>query len=213
MSAHLDASGVTVSFGARTVLDHLDLTVGAGEVVGLLGPSGSGKSTLLRVVAGLVELDEGTVRLEGVDVTGRPTHRRDVGMVFQDDQLFTHLDVGGNVEFGLRMQGDRRSDRVERVAELLDLVGLAGFERRNVTDLSGGEAKRVALARSLAPRPKVLLLDEPLTGLDRDLHDRLLGDLGRIMGAEHTTSLLVTHDVAEAEAIADRVVTLAELMR
>jgi len=213
MSAHLDASGVTVSFGARTVLDHLDLTVGAGEVVGLLGPSGSGKSTLLRVVAGLVELDEGTVRLEGVDVTGRPTHRRDVGMVFQDDQLFTHLDVGGNVEFGLRMQGDRRSDRVERVAELLDLVGLAGFERRNVTDLSGGEAKRVALARSLAPRPKVLLLDEPLTGLDRDLHDRLLGDLGRIMGAEHTTSLFVTHDVAEAEAIADRVVTLAELMR
>ena len=149
----------------------------SGEIVGLLGPSGSGKSTLLRVIAGLVIPDRGMVRIDGVDVTDVPTHRRGVGMVFQDEQLFEHLDVAGNVGFGLRMRGDAPPARQHRVAEMLDLVGLAGFERRNVRQLSGGEAKRVALARSLAPSPRVLLLDEPLTGLDRELHDRLAGDL------------------------------------
>jgi len=145
-------------------------------------------------------------------VTSLPTYRRGVGMVFQDDQLFGHLDVAANVAFGLRMRGDGASNRAERVGELLDLVGLAGFQHRRVDNLSGGEAKRVALARSLAPSPRVLLLDEPLTGLDRELHDRLLDDLGDIMRAARTTSLLVTHDVDEASAIADRVVSLSELM-
>ena len=212
MSARLDVVGVTVTFGERIVLDRVHLTVDSSEVVALLGPSGSGKSTLLRVVAGLVPVDHGSVAIDGDDVTSLPTYRRGVGMVFQDDQLFGHLDVAANVAFGLRMRGDGASNRAERVDELLDLVGLAGFQGRRVDNLSGGEAKRVALARSLAPSPRVLLLDEPLTGLDRELHDRLLDDLGDIMRAARTTSLLVTHDVDEASAIADRVVSLSELM-
>lgn len=212
MSARLDLVEVSVSFGPRTVLRRANLTIEPSEVVALLGPSGSGKSTLLRVVAGLVRVDHGSVAIDGEDVTAVPTHRRGVGMVFQDDQLFSHRDVAANVGFGLRMRGDPHPSRSERVTELLDLVGLAGFEHRSVVDLSGGEAKRVALARSLAPSPRVLLLDEPLTGLDRELHDRLLDDLGGIMRAERTTSLLVTHDVGEAAAIADRVVSLSELM-
>jgi len=212
MSARLDVVGVTVTFGERIVLDRVHLTVDSSEVVALLGPSGSGKSTLLRVVAGLVSVDHGSVAIDGDDVTSLPTYRRGVGMVFQDDQLFGHLDVAANVAFGLRMRGDGASNRAERVGELLDLVGLAGFQHRRVDNLSGGEAKRVALARSLAPSPRVLLLDEPLTGLDRELHDRLLDDLGDIMRAARTTSLLVTHDVDEASAIADRVVSLSELM-
>jgi len=212
MSARLDVVGVTVTFGERIVLDRVHLTVDSSEVIALLGPSGSGKSTLLRVVAGLVSVDHGSVAIDGDDVTSLPTYRRGVGMVFQDDQLFGHLDVAANVAFGLRMRGDGASNRAERVGELLDLVGLAGFQGRRVDNLSGGEAKRVALARSLAPSPRVLLLDEPLTGLDRELHDRLLDDLGDIMRAARTTSLLVTHDVDEASAIADRVVSLSELM-
>ncbi len=210
--SELVVSEVVVTFGERTVLDGASLTVGAGEIVALLGPSGSGKSTLLRVIAGIVTPDRGTVHIGGSDVTSVPTHRRSVGMVFQDEQLFEHLDVGGNVEFGLRMRGDAPDSRGPRVAALLGLVGLTGFQRRNVRQLSGGEAKRVALARSLAPSPTVLLLDEPLTGLDRQLHDRLVDDLAAILRAEGTTSLLVTHDHDEAEAIADRVVTVAELV-
>lgn len=211
MSARLDMVDVTVAYGARTVLDHVSLAVEPSEIVALLGPSGSGKSTLLRVVAGLVAVADGRVAIDGADVTAVPTHRRGVGMVFQDDQLFNHLDVAANIAFGLRMRGADPPQQAERVGELLDLVGLAGFEHRSVVELSGGEAKRVAVARSLAPLPRVLLLDEPLTGLDRELHDRLLGDLGGIMRAEGTTSLVVTHDVDEAVTIADRVVTLAEL--
>ncbi len=208
----LDIRDVTVSFdGGRRVLDRASLHVGDGEVVALLGPSGSGKSTLLRVVAGLIAPDNGRVVLDGRDVTAVPTHRRGVGMVFQDEQLFPHRDVAANVEFGLRMQGRPATIRSARVAELLGIVGLAGFEHRRVTDLSGGEAKRVALARSLAPAPRVLLLDEPLTGLDRELHDRLAGEVAAILRATATTSLLVTHDPAEAAAVADRVVRMAEL--
>ena len=212
----LDVRDITVRFATRggtatTVLDGACLSVSDGEVVGLLGPSGSGKSTLLRVIAGLHQPDAGSVWIDGTDVTSSPTHRRGVGMVFQDEQLFPHRTVQQNVEFGLKMQGIDASARRERAEELLDLVGLDGFGIRHVTDLSGGEAKRVALARSLAPRPRVMLLDEPLTGLDRDLHDRLAGDVASILRTEGTTALLVTHDAAEASTIADRVVALASL--
>jgi thiamine transport system ATP-binding protein len=210
--SELAVADVHVAFGGRAVLDGAGLRVTSGEIVGLLGPSGSGKSTLLRVIAGLLIPDRGTVGIDGVDVTDVPTHRRGVGMVFQDEQLFEHLDVAGNVAFGLRMRGDAPPARQRRVTELLDVVGLAGFDRRNVRQLSGGEAKRVALARSLAPSPRVLLLDEPLTGLDRELHDRLAGDLAGILRAERTTSLLVTHDRDEAKSIADRVVMVDELV-
>jgi len=203
----LEVRGVVVVFGDRTVLDHVDLDVSDGEVVALQGPSGAGKSTLLRVIAGLLVPQAGTVRSGGVDITELPPHRRSIGMVFQDEQLFPHRDVGQNVEFGLRMQHRPKAERAARVAELLELVGLPGVERRSVTSLSGGEAKRVALARSLAPAPPVLLLDEPLTGLDRELHDRLADDLARVLRATGTSALMVTHDADEAARVADRIVS------
>ena len=155
--------------------------------------------------------DGGAVLVDDRDVTDVAVHDRGVGLVFQDNQLFPHRDVAGNVEFGLRMQRLPRAQREARVSDMLQLVGLEGFEHRAVTSLSGGEAKRVALARSLAPGPPILLLDEPLTGLDDDLHDRLAADLATILRATSTTTLLVTHDVDEAHAIADRVVLLSSL--
>jgi thiamine transport system ATP-binding protein len=210
MSALL-ITDVSVAFGTTTVLDHVSLSVADGEILALLGPSGSGKSTLLRVVAGLLAPDAGRVEIDGVDVTRVATHRRGVGMVFQDEQLFPHRDVGENVAFGLRMTGVGTADRTARVEELLALVGLSGFARRSVTSLSGGEAKRVALARALAPAPRVLLLDEPLTGLDADLHDRLAVDLRAVLTRIGTTAVHVTHDRSEATVVADRIVTLDEL--
>jgi thiamine transport system ATP-binding protein len=202
---------IRVTFDGAVVLDRVSLDVDDGEVVALLGPSGSGKSTLLRAIAGLVPLESGTVSIHGRDVTTVPTHRRSVGMVFQDEQLFPHLSVGDNVAFGLKMAGVPRGSRADRAAVLLALVGLPGFEERNVRDLSGGEAKRVALARSLAPEPRILLLDEPLTGLDRELHDRLADEVARILREVGTTAVWVTHDRDEAMMIADRVVELDSL--
>ena len=205
----LEARELTVRFGEREVLNRVSLSVADGEVAAVLGPSGVGKSTLLRVLAGLLVADGGSVWLDGAEITRVPSHRRSIGMVFQDEQLFPHLDVAANVGFGLRMQGATRATISARVGELLELVGLAGFEHRRVTSLSGGEAKRIALARSIAPRPRVLLLDEPLTGLDRDLHDRLAGEVAALLRATATTALLVTHDRDEAAAIADRTIVLA----
>ncbi len=190
------------------MLDDVTLTIGSGEVVALLGPSGSGKSTLLRVIAGIVPPDAGRVLIDGVDVTATPTHLRRVGMVFQDNQLFPHRSVLDNVAFGLQMVGVTKRERHERAEVWLERVGLAGLGGRDIAALSGGEAKRVALARTLIVEPVVVLLDEPLTGLDRELHDRLAVDLAELLRATGTTALLVTHDVSEATAIADRTVSL-----
>ena len=204
----LAARDVVVRFGERTVPDRVSLEVATGEVVALLGPSGAGKSTLLRVLAGLLGADGGSVWLDARDSTHVPSHQRNIGLVFQDEQLFPHLTVAQNIGFGLRMRRLERSAIAARVEELLTLVGLPDFGSRSVTTLSGGEAKRVALARSLAPRPAVLLPDEPLTGLDRELHDRLVGELADVLRATGTTALLVTHDHDEAAAIATRTITL-----
>jgi thiamine transport system ATP-binding protein len=207
----LDVRDVTVAFDGVPVLDRVSLSAGDGEIVALLGPSGSGKTTLLRVVAGLVTPDAGSVHLDGRDLTGVPTHRRGIGMVFQDEQLFPHRDVAANVGFGLKMQKVPAVERRRRVDAMLELVGLPKYGHRRVTDLSGGEAKRVALARSLAPAPRALLLDEPLTGLDRELHDRLVGEVAGILRRAATTAIVVTHDREEAAILADRVVTMGQL--
>jgi thiamine transport system ATP-binding protein len=207
----LEVNDVAVAFDGTVVLDGVSLALAAGEVVALVGPSGSGKSTLLRIIAGIVSPDRGTVCIDGLDVTGAPTHRRGVGMVFQDNQLFPHLSTLDNVTFGLKMAGRGRADRDEAGRRWLQRVGLAGFGDRRVTELSGGEAKRVALARTLATEPSVVLLDEPLTGLDRELHDRLAVDLAALLRGAATTVLLVTHDHDEADTVADRTVALDDL--
>ena len=191
-----------------TAVDGVSLHVEPGTVLALLGPSGSGKSSLLRAVAGLERPTAGSVTWDGEDVTGVPAHRRGFGLMFQDGQLFPHRDVAGNVAFGLEMAGVDRARRRARVAELLELVGLGGFERRDVASLSGGERQRVALARSLAPRPRLLLLDEPLSALDRALRERLAEDVRAALTATGTTAVFVTHDHDEAFAVADRIAVL-----
>jgi thiamine transport system ATP-binding protein len=202
--AHLTVDGVDLSFGTRPVLAGASMAVDLGEVVAVLGPSGSGKSTLLRVIAGITMPDAGTVTLGGHDVTNAPTHQRGVGMVFQDNQLFPHLTVGDNVAFGLKVAGTPAAARRATADDWLARVGLAGFGSRDVGALSGGEAKRVALARTLAVQPTVVLLDEPLTGLDRELHDRLADDVAALLADLAITAILVTHDPDEAATIAVR---------
>ncbi|MGW7545533.1 ABC transporter ATP-binding protein [Streptomyces sp. NPDC054770] len=204
----LDAA--TVRFGGRPVLDAVGLGVAEHEVVCVLGPSGSGKSTLLRAVAGLQPLDSGRVLLDGHDQARVPAHRRGVGLMFQDHQLFPQRDVGGNVAFGLRMRAASKAQQGTETSELLELVGLPGAARRAVAGLSGGEQQRVALARALAPRPRLLMLDEPLGQLDRSLRERLVVELRELFGRLGTTVLAVTHDQGEAFALADRVVVMRD---
>ncbi|ROS72111.1 ABC transporter ATP-binding protein [Cellulomonas sp. PhB143] len=195
--------------GAVTAVDRVSLDVPAGQVLALLGPSGCGKSSLLRAVAGIEPLAAGTVAWAGDDVGGVPVHRRGFGLMFQDGQLFAHRDVGRNVAYGLAGGGrPGAQERARRVEELLELVGLPGYARREVATLSGGEKQRVALARSLAPRPRLLLLDEPLSALDRSLRERLATDLRDVLVTTGTTAVFVTHDQDEAFAVADRVAVM-----
>ncbi|CAB4648562.1 MAG: ATP-binding cassette domain-containing protein [Actinobacteria bacterium] len=191
-------------------LHDISLDVTAGEVIGVLGSSGSGKTTLLRVIAGLHVASEGSVVLDGIDITTTPTHLRGVGLMFQEHALFPHLTVSDNVAFGLRMAKVSNPDRSIRVAEVLELVGLAGFGSRDVSSLSGGERQRVALARTLAPSPRLLLLDEPMGSLDRILRDRLVSELRELIVDLGLTALYVTHDRSEAFALADRIAVLDE---
>lgn len=206
--AGLAVSGLRVVLDGEPVLDGVDLRVRPEESVALLGPSGSGKSTLLRVVAGLLEPDAGEVRWDGTDLGPIPAHLRRIGLVFQDAVLFPHRDVAGNVGYGLESLGLPAEQRRTRVAELLSLVDLDGYGPRHVDTLSGGQAQRVALARALAPRPRLLLLDEPFGALDRDLRDRLGQEVRDLLRALGIPAVHVTHDPHEAALVADRVVRL-----
>jgi len=204
----LEIHAAAVLYGEHRVVDGIDLSVAPGEVVGLLGPSGAGKSTLLRAIVGLVELDAGRVQLDGLDLAGLPVHRRGIGLMLQDGLLFPHRDVAGNVAFGLRMQGVERELAKHRVGEVLELVGLAGYEDRAVGTLSGGQQQRVALARSLAPSPQVLLLDEPFGALDLVLRSRLVEDIQRLVRDLGITVVSVSHDRQEAFTWCDRVAVM-----
>ena len=208
MTSSLAVHEACARFGDVLALDRVDLEIAAGEVVAVLGPSGSGKSTLLRAVAGLQTLDGGRVLIDGRDVTDVPPHRRGVGLMFQDHALFPHRDVAGNVSFGLRMQRRPPREIAARVAELLELVNLPGFGRRAIHTLSGGEQQRVALARALAPHPEVLLLDEPLGALDRNLREHLVTELRTLFIRLGLTVVAVTHDQGEAFSLADRVAVM-----
>jgi thiamine transport system ATP-binding protein len=207
----LEVRDVTVVYPGSppiVALDHACLSVATGEVVGLLGPSGSGKSSLLGAIVGFVPLTSGAVLWDGVDVTRTPIHERGFGLVFQDGQLFPHRSVARNVSFGLEMTHVPAPERDCRVEEALTLVGLSGFGPRPVDELSGGERQRVALARSLAPRPRLLLLDEPLSSLDRELRDRLAVDVRSILHTTGITAIVVTHDPDEAAVMCSRIVRI-----
>ena len=207
----LDCRNLVVTYESTPVLQNLSVYIGAGEIVALTGPSGSGKTTLLRCIAGLEVVDSGTIHLSGEEITAKPAHLRRIGLVFQDNQLFPHLNVAENISYSLKLQRVSKSLVDEKVAEVLELVGLAHLARREIIKLSGGEAKRIAVARALVAQPKVLLLDEPLNGLDPELHTRLLEDLGNLLRSRGTTTLHVTHDQDEARAIANRVLDIREL--
>jgi ABC-type Fe3+/spermidine/putrescine transport system ATPase subunit len=206
----LAVTTVTKSFATTPVLRDVSFQASEGEIVCLLGPSGCGKTTLLRIIAGLETADEGEVTFDGHPLDDVAVHRRGFGLMFQDFALFPHRDVRANVAFGLRMQGLPRSEVERRVAEVLDLVGLSGYGQRRVFDLSGGEQQRVALARSLAPGPRLLMLDEPLGSLDRALREELMNELRAILKGVGVTVLYVTHDQQEAFAVADWVLIMRQ---
>jgi putative spermidine/putrescine transport system ATP-binding protein len=204
----LTLEGLSKSYGQTPVVSGIDLAIRPGEFVTLLGPSGCGKTTILRMVAGLIPPTAGRILVDGADISALPTHRRNMGLVFQNYALFPHMDVAGNVAFGLEMRGVNRAETAARVRAVLDLVRLGDFGERRPRALSGGQQQRVALARALVVRPAVLLLDEPLSNLDAKLREDLRDEIRAIQERLHTTTLFVTHDQAEALTMSDRVVVL-----
>ncbi len=206
----LEVTNIYKSFEGKLLLRGISFSVSAGETVCLLGASGSGKSTLLRILAGLESAEQGQVCWEGTDLASIPAHRRGFGLVFQDYALFPHMNVFENVAFGLKMQGLTRVDMEQRVNNSLEKVNLAEFKLRRVTDLSGGEQQRVALAHALAPNPHLLMFDEPLGALDRSLREQLMEELRTILRTSGVPAIYVTHDQEEAVKLADRILLLHE---
>lgn len=204
--------GLSFSYANTVVIDALSFSMNHGEVVGVLGQSGSGKSTLLRLIAGLETPSRGEIEISGQRIvdghTFVPAEKRGVGMVFQDYALFPHLNVIKNLEFGLHRMG--RSERVTRVMEMLELVQLEGFEKRYPHELSGGQQQRVALARALAPKPKLLLMDEPFSNLDASLKAAIRNELRSILSKAGMTCLFVSHDEQDIEAICDRTIRMGQ---
>ncbi|MFS8524242.1 MAG: ABC transporter ATP-binding protein [Limnochordales bacterium] len=206
----LEVVGVSKRFGPVVAVDDVHIQVAEGELLAVVGPSGCGKTTLLRIVAGLEQADAGRVVIQGKDVSGLPPERRDVGFVFQQFALFPNMSVAANVEYGLKRKGVPRAERRRRVEEMLAMVGLADLAHRRPDQLSAGQQQRVALARALAPRPKTLLLDEPLSALDAAIRVRLREELREMQRRLGITTIMVTHDQEEALAIADRVAVMNE---
>ena len=203
----LKVSNLSVEFGNTVIVDNISFTVPTGETLAITGPSGIGKTTLLHAICGIVRTTHGTIHIDNTDISSLPTHKRGIGLVSQTGDLFPTMTVSQNIEFGLRIAKLPKTDRATRVQELLEMLNLARLADRNVADLSGGEARRIALARALAPRPRVLLLDEPLSGLDQTTHAALMSDLARVLKQTATTALLVTHDHSEAELLAETTFT------
>ncbi len=210
----VDVSNLTKRFGTTTAVDDVSFSVAEGAFVALLGPSGSGKTTVLRMLAGLERPDEGRIAVHGRPVFGGrrevPAEERDIGMVFQDYALWPHMTVAQNIAFGLRLRRFTRRDRDARVAEALSLVHLDGLDARFPDQLSGGQQQRVAIARALATRPRLLLLDEPLSNLDAALREEMRVELVRLLKAQGITAIYVTHDRIEALAMADQIVVMRD---
>ncbi len=204
----LEVRDIVKQYQEQPLLEGISMRVGQTETVCILGPSGGGKSTLLRIIAGLEQPDSGSMFWKGEDITARPSHLRRFGFMFQDYALFPHMSVRENIAFGLKMQKVDNQEVEERVREALDMVHMGRFENRRVTDLSGGEQQRVALARTLAPRPNLLMLDEPLGALDRTLRAQLGAELRGLLRRIQIPVIYVTHDQDEAFSIADRVMIL-----
>jgi putative spermidine/putrescine transport system ATP-binding protein len=207
-SQPLSLDGVSKRFGAVAALEQLSLDVRAGELVALLGPSGCGKTTTLRLIAGFEFPDTGAIRIAGREVTNLPPNKRGLGMVFQNYSLFPHLTVAENIAFGLRMAGVPKRDRGAHVSRMLDLIRLPGFADRRIAQMSGGQQQRVALARAIVTNPSVLLLDEPLGALDKNLRENMQFELKSLQSKLGITSVMVTHDQEEALTMSDRVVVM-----
>lgn len=203
----LEVSQLDVVIASKPILENVSLEVADGEIVAVLGPSGSGKSTLLRAIAGLIEPATGDIRWDGRSIVGLPTHRRGFGLMFQGYALFPHMTVAENVGFGLKMA---HRDDPRAVEEALSAVGLAGFADRQVESLSGGERQRVALARTLAPEPELVMLDEPLGALDRNLRQKLVVDTRKVLEEREVTAIVVTHDREEAVALSNRLALMRQ---
>ncbi len=206
----LQLNNLTLAYDATVAVESLDLAVGSGELLALLGPSGCGKTTTMRAIAGLMRARSGSIVLDGADITAVPANKRPVGLVFQSYALFPHLNVFENVAFGLRLKKLPKPEIEQKVVSGLESVGLTAFSERMPAELSGGQQQRVALARAMVMEPKVLLLDEPLSNLDARLRLEMRTELQRVQKASGITMIFVTHDQAEALALADRIVVMRD---
>ena len=204
----LKVTNLSVSYAGTPIISDLSFEVPTATTLAITGPSGVGKSTVLQAICGLVRLSSGAISIDDRDITQLPTHKRGIGMVTQTNDLFPHLTVSQNIAFGLRMRGVSPRETSDRVEEMLELVGLPNFSLREIQSLSGGEARRIALARALAPSPSILLLDEPFTGLDDEIRNSLMHQVQAILQSSSMTSILVTHDHSEADFLSSSTLSL-----